>query len=229
MKSRQYIPEDTVRRLFLYYRALIDLPQYIEIASKALGGYPHDAQVTSSDELSRLTGCSAAQIRKDLTYFGQFGTPGKGYRVVELVKQIKSILGINRDWEVALVGVGNLGRALIAYAGLHAQGFKITRVFDNQPAKIDKLVGRLKIKNIASISRELTGSNIKIGIITVPASAAQKVTDAMVESGIKTMLNFAPIRLYIPDGVKVLDIDMTSHLTRLSFYLVQSNKPSKNK
>ncbi|MFA5794254.1 MAG: redox-sensing transcriptional repressor Rex [Candidatus Brocadiia bacterium] len=226
MKSRQYIPEDAVRRLFLYHRALIDLHRHAGVASSI---NQHDARVTSSDELSLLTGCSAAQIRKDLTYFGQFGTPGKGYSVADLTKQIKSILGINRDWEVALVGVGNLGRALIGYAGLHAQGFKITRIFDNQPSKIGKSAGRIKIKDIAKIPQELSGSHVKIGILTVPATAAQDITDALVDAGVKTILNFAPIRLNVPAGVKVLDIDMTSHLARLSYYLVQSVGAASNR
>ncbi|MEW6025666.1 MAG: redox-sensing transcriptional repressor Rex [Planctomycetota bacterium] len=200
------IPKETIKRLFIYYRALLE---------------SRETEVVSSEELSQLTGFSAAQIRKDLTYFGQFGTPGKGYTIKDLTHQLKAILGIDRDWEVALIGVGNVGRALVAYGGLKAQGFKITQLFDGDQNKTGMFCAGLKIKDIKNIKEDVRSNNIKIAILTVPAQAAQEVTNLVVEAGIKAILNFAPTRIIVPEDVNVLNIDITNELTRLSYHLVQ--------
>lgn len=200
------IPKDTIKRLFIYYRELLE---------------SRETEVVSSEELSRLTGFSAAQIRKDLTYFGQFGTPGRGYTTKDLSHRLKVILGIDREWEVALVGVGNVGRALVSYEGLKAQGFKITQLFDSDPNKTGLFCAGLKIKNADTLREEIKNSAVRIAILTVPANAAQSVTGLLLEAGIKALLNFAPTRIIVPAGVNVLNIDITNELTRLSYYLVQ--------
>ncbi|HLD36548.1 MAG TPA: redox-sensing transcriptional repressor Rex [Planctomycetota bacterium] len=200
------IPRETIKRLFIYYRALLE---------------SRETEVISSEELSQLTGFSAAQIRKDLTYFGQFGTPGRGYTIKDLTHQLKGILGIDREWEVALVGMGNMGRALVAYEGLKNQGFNVTQLFDSDPKKIGMFCAGLKIKNIDNLKEEIRNSAARIAILAVPAGAAQSVTNLLLEAGIKAILNFAPTRIIVPDGVNVLNIDITNELTRLSYYLVQ--------
>jgi len=200
------IPRQTIKRLFIYYRALLE---------------SRETEVISSEELSQLTGFTAAQIRKDLTYFGQFGTPGRGYTVKDLTHQLKTILGIDREWEVALVGVGNMGRALVAYEGLKTQGFKITQLFDSDPNKTGMFCAGLKIKDTKTLKAEIQNSSVKIAVLAVPANAAQEVTNLILEAGIKAILNFAPTRIIVPAGVNVLNIDITNELTRLSYYLVQ--------
>jgi redox-sensing transcriptional repressor len=200
------IPRATIKRLFIYYRALLE---------------SRETEVISSEELSQFTGFTAAQIRKDLTYFGQFGTPGRGYTIKDLSHQLKAILGIDREWEVALVGVGNMGRALVAYEGLKTQGFKVTQLFDSDPNKIGMFCAGLKVKNTANLKEEIRSSAIKIAVLAVPANAAQEVTNLLLEAGIKAILNFAPTRIIVPAGVNILNIDITNELTRLSYYLVQ--------
>ena len=200
------IPRATIKRLFIYYRALLE---------------SRETEVISSEELSQFTGFSAAQIRKDLTYFGQFGTPGRGYTIKDLTHQLKAILGIDREWEVALVGVGNMGRALVAYEGLKNQGFKVTQLFDSDPNKTGMFCAGLKIKDTKTLKEEIRNSAIKIAVLAVPANAAQEVTNLLLEAGIKAILNFAPTRIIVPAGVNVLNIDITNELTRLSYYLVQ--------
>ena len=200
------IPRQTIKRLFIYYRALLE---------------SRETEVISSEELSQLTGFTAAQIRKDLTYFGQFGTPGRGYTVKDLTHQLKAILGIDREWEVALVGVGNMGRALVAYEGLKTQGFKITQLFDSDPKKAGMFCAGLKVKDTKTLKAEIQNSSVKIAVLAVPANAAQEVTNLILEAGIKAILNFAPTRIIVPAGVNVLNIDITNELTRLSYYLVQ--------
>ena len=200
------IPRATIKRLFIYYRALLE---------------SRETEVISSEELSQFTGFTAAQIRKDLTYFGQFGTPGRGYTIKDLTHQLKAILGIDREWEVVLIGVGNMGRALVAYEGLKTQGFKVTQLFDSDPNKTGMFCAGMKIKDIKTLKEEIQSSAIKIAVLAVPANAAQEVTNLLLESGIKAILNFAPTRIVVPDGVNVLNIDITNELTRLSYYLVR--------
>jgi len=200
------IPKETVKRLFIYYRALLE---------------SRETEIVSSDELSNLTGFTASQIRKDLTYFGQFGTPGRGYTIKDLAHQLKSILGIDREWEVALIGVGNMGRALVAFEGLKDQGFNVTQLFDNDPNKAGTFYSGLKIKDIHTLKEEIKNSTIKIAVLTVPANKAQEVTNLLLEAGVKAILNFAPTRIIVPTGVNVLNIDITNELTKLSYYLTR--------
>lgn len=200
------IPEETVKRLFVYYRALLESRQ---------------KDVISSEELSKLTGCTAAQIRKDLTYFGQFGIPGKGYEIEWLRHQIKSILGIDRQWDVVLIGIGNLGRALLAYPGFKVEGFRITRIFDNDADKVGKTCAGLKIQHIKDLKEWVEGNPVKMAVVAVPAKAAQEVTSLLADAGIKAILNFAPASVFAPPDVKILNIDITNELARLSYYLTK--------
>jgi redox-sensing transcriptional repressor len=200
------IPKETIKRLFIYYRALLE---------------SRETEIVSSEKLSNLTGFTAAQIRKDLTYFGQFGIPGRGYTIKDLTHQLKNILGIDREWEVALTGVGNMGRALVAFEGLKDQGFKITQLFDNDPKKIGTIYAGLKIKDVNTIKEEIRDSSVKISMLTVPANTAQEVTNLLLEAGVKAILNFAPTRIIVPAGVNVLNIDITNELTKLSYYLAR--------
>ncbi|MEW6026841.1 MAG: redox-sensing transcriptional repressor Rex [Planctomycetota bacterium] len=198
------IPKETIKRLFLYYRALLESRQ---------------TDFISSEELAKLTGSASAQIRKDLTYFGEFGTPGKGYRIEELSQQIKNILGIDRDWEIILAGVGNVGRALLSYQGLKTQGFKITYLFDNDPEKIGKTCAGLKINDIKMLKDEIQDKNIKMAVVAVPANSAHEVVNILVDAGIKAIINFAPTFIFAPRAVRILNIDITNELARLSYYL----------
>lgn len=207
LNPQKKVPSPTISRLFTYYRALLE---------------SRETAYISSEELAKLTGCMAAQIRKDLTYFGEFGTPGKGYKVEELSQRLRSILGIDHDWDVVLIGVGNVGRALLSYQGLKTQGFRITQLFDSDHKKIGMSCAGLKIKDIASVKEELQNTPAKMAIITVPANLAQEVANLIVDTGIKAILNFAPTRITTPDDINVLNIDITNELTRLSYYLTQS-------
>lgn len=200
-------PKDTIKRLFLYYRALLE---------------SRKTEYISSEELAELSGSNAPQMRKDISYFGEFGTPGKGYNVDDLRHRIKGILGIDREWEVALIGIGNLGKALLTYNGLKQHGFKITHLFDNAQDKIGRSCAGLLIKDIKNFKEEMEKQDVKIVVLTVPANVAQSVCNILVDAGVKAIFNFAPTRINVPPEVKVLNIDMTSELARLSYYLTQT-------
>ena len=197
----------TVRRLSRYYRSL-DNAEKQHIATM------------SSDELARQNHLTAAQVRKDLSFFGAFGRRGLGYNVSDLKRNIGKILGLDRTWNVAVVGVGNIGRALINFEQFRLQGFLIKVILDNDPSKIGTRVGDLEIKDMNNIREEISANKIDIGVICVPANAAQKVVDMMVErEGIKAILNFAPVSLSVPDGVTVRYENMAIEIEALSFAL----------
>jgi redox-sensing transcriptional repressor len=173
----------------------------------------------SSQELGRMLGITAAQIRKDLSQFGGFGKQGTGYNVIYLVEQLETILKIDRVWDVILVGIGDLGNALIRYQGFETNGFRIIMAFDNDPAKIGKKTGSLLIQDTARLKEILNGSHIKIAMLTVPASAAQQTAEKLVEAGIGAILNYAPIPLSLPEHVQVQYIDPVVRLQRMTYYL----------
>ncbi len=198
------IPSSSISRLSLYYRVLL--------SSKGSG-------FISSQELGDLTECSGAQIRKDLAYFGQFGRPGCGYPVEVLKKELRKILGIDKLWDVALVGVGNLGSALLAYKGFKSQGFNIKYAFDNDKKKIGKTKETLKIKNIEDLRETVISKKIDMAIVAVSQDAASKVIETLVSSGVKAMLNFAPVRPKVPEGVRLLNIDLSMELEKLTYFL----------
>ncbi|MCX5716252.1 MAG: redox-sensing transcriptional repressor Rex [Candidatus Omnitrophica bacterium] len=204
---RPKISRSVIPRLSVYCRALV--------AYK-------DSGVISSDKLSELTGRTAAQIRRDIAYFGQFGTPGKGYVVEELKKRILEILGINRIWDVALVGAGNLGAALLSYKGFKEQGFNIAAAFDNDRNKIGKKLRNVPIRHIKELSRVVKNKKIQMAIIAVPAEEAQKVIDTLLKNGVRAILNFAPIRPAGGASTEIINIDLSIELEKLAHFL---NRP----
>jgi len=209
--KRMQVPAESIKRLSLYLRNLRYLAK-------------DGIETISSDKLAQDIYVSAAQVRKDLSYFGDFGTRGVGYNVKSLISEIKSILGLYREWKIALIGVGRLGSALLSYPGFKEFGFRISIAFDSDPKKIDKIYQGIKIKNFSEIERIIKKENIKIAIITVPASAAQDIADRLVRAGIKAILNFSPRYLNIPENIKVKTVDIAVELESLAYYLVHKEK-----
>jgi redox-sensing transcriptional repressor len=205
------IPEKTVTRLSIYLRCLEELET---------GGVAS----VSSRQLAERFGLNSAQVRKDLAYFGQFGVRGLGYYIAELKHNLERILGLKQDWEVALVGVGNLGSALIAYKGFQARGFKIGLAFDADPAKMGLVVGDVHVTDIGKLVQTVRRKKVKIAVVAVPAAAAQAVADLLVEAGVTAILNFAPAQLTVPDGVKVQNVDLSVLLKTLSYHTVRTAK-----
>jgi len=206
------IPEKTVTRLSIYLRCLEEL-EADGVAS------------VSSRQLAERFGLNSAQVRKDLAYFGQFGVRGLGYYIAELKHNLERILGLKQDWEVALVGVGNLGSALIAYKGFQARGFKIGLAFDADPAKMGQVVSDVQITEIAKLVQTVRRKKVKIAVVAVPAGAAQSVADLLVEAGVTAILNFAPAQLTVPEGVKVQNVDLSVLLKTLSYHTVRTARP----
>jgi redox-sensing transcriptional repressor len=200
------IPDIVIGRLPLYLRALNFLAA-------------EGREVTSSQELGDRLGISSAQIRKDLSHFGEFGKQGTGYNINYLREQLREILHVNSVWDVVLVGAGDLGHALARYGGFVGRGFRIVAVFDNEPAKIGRKIGDLEIQNVAQLGEYVRARGIKIAIIAVPANVAQEVARSLVDAGIKAILNYAPITLTVPSGIKVQHIDPVVHLQRMTYYL----------
>lgn len=200
------VPEIVVRRLPLYLRALTTLAE----AGQA---------VTSSQELSARLGVSSAQIRKDLSYFGEFGKQGMGYEVVYLRDQLRRILQVDRHWQMVLVGAGDLGHAIANYAGFGRWGYQIMAVFDNDPAKIGQSLGGLPVRDAAELEVAVRAHHVQIGIIAVPAGQAQKVAEQLVRGGVRAILNYAPVTLNLPPDVRVHYVDPVVGLQSMSYYL----------
>jgi redox-sensing transcriptional repressor len=175
----------------------------------------------SSQNLADFLGVNAWQIRKDFSYFGAFGTPGVGYNIENLVKQIKKILKLNELKEAALIGVGNLGSAVLSYAGFGIYDFNISAAFDNNPKKIGRKVNNIRIENVSNL-RALKKRGINLAIIAVPRESAQQTADALVEAGIKGILNFSPCHITVPKKVKVITIDIAMDLASLPYYMPAS-------
>jgi redox-sensing transcriptional repressor len=177
----------------------------------------------SSNQLGTALALKNAQVRKDLAFFGQFGYPGIGYRIEELIAALRRILGIDRDWPLALVGLGNLGRALLRYRGFRSRGFHIVALFDNDLEKIGQVYDGMTVEPIDALPRTVAARNISMGILSVPSDAAQRVADQMVACGILGILNFAPIPLVVPPAVNVLAVDLSIQLEHLA-YKVQNTQ-----
>lgn len=205
--SGSEIPSAVVSRLSLYLRELQHLIR-------------DGCETTSSGQLGRLLGFSDAQVRKDLAYFGHFGHPGIGYRCDELISAIKRILGTDRDWPVALVGTGNLGRALLGYKGFGNQGFRIAAAFDIDQAKVGTAIDGVQIYHLDRLADVTQRHQIKLGMIAVPAPSAQGVADRLVSAGISGILNFAPVTLVLPESVSQIGVDLAIELEQLSFSVV---------
>lgn len=205
------IPEMTIRRLSVYTRCLLQLEE-------------DGVKTVSSQELAERFNLNSAQVRKDLAYFGEFGVRGIGYYVSGLKAELQRILGLDREWPVALVGFGNLGSALVHYRGFARQGFRIVVAFDDDPAKIGREVNGVPILGTRDLAREVRARGVQIGIVAVPAEAAQAVADQLVAAGIRAVLNFAPTRIRVPRDVRLKDVDLSIELETLSFYLARSSR-----
>jgi len=175
--------------------------------------------VTSSQELGERLGISAAQIRKDLSQFGEFGKQGTGYNIDFLTDQLRHILHVNKVWDVALVGIGDVGHALARYQGFSNRGIRIVLLFDNNPQIIGTIVGEYIIHDISTMVVQIRDAGIKIAMLSVPVDQAQSVTNQLIEAGVKSILNYAPINISVPSGVRVQYIDPVLHLQRMTYYL----------
>jgi len=198
------ISESTIHRLSLYYRALSLLEK-------------ENFETVSSKELAKREKLTPAQVRKDLSFFGSFGTRGLGYPVVDLKNKIASILGIDRQWKVALVGIGNIGSALVSYKEFIRQGFQIVKLFDNDQRKIGSNHKGIIVSDINNIEQEIREDGIQMVILAVPATVAQYIIDDIVKAGVKAILNFAPINLKVPPDVSIRTENMCMELEYLSF------------
>jgi redox-sensing transcriptional repressor len=201
------VPKAVVSRLSLYLRELQHLVR-------------EGHQRTSSSQLGSLLGFSDAQVRKDLAYFGHFGHPGIGYRCDDLIHAIRKILGTDRDWPVAMVGTGNLGRALLGYKGFSHQGFRIEAAFDIDPQRVGDTIEGVSVYHLDRLAEVVTEHRIKLGMIAVPAPAAQSVADKMVAAGVEGIVNFAPVTISLPAGVRHVGVDLAIELEQLSFAVV---------
>ena len=204
--SSNNIPDIVIGRLPVYLRALNRLSQ-------------EGHEVTSSHELGRRLGISSAQIRKDLSHFGGFGKQGTGYQIAYLEEKLRQVLKVNREWEVVLVGAGDLGSAIAHYRGFSDRGFHIACVFDNALDKIGKQIGAHPILSMDTMQTTIRQREIQIAMIATPAEYAQEVADRLIEAGIQAILNYAPISLNVPADVHVQYIDPVVHLQRMTYYL----------
>jgi redox-sensing transcriptional repressor len=198
------IPNPAVRRLSLYLRQLESFKR-------------KDRQTISSKQLGESLNLTDAQVRKDLAYFGQFGHPGIGYRVEDLIAQVKHILGTDKTWNVLLIGAGNLGRALMAYHGFDAKGFRLVAVFDDDKKKVGAKQADFTVQPLSELVETVQRLNIRLAIMAVPAEVAQDVADQLVEAGIRGLLNFAPVSIQVPPEVALNAVDVAVQLEQLSF------------
>lgn len=200
------ISKATIDRLPLYFRTLRQIQQ-------------EGVEIISSEELGRRIGVTPEQIRKDLASFGEFGKKGVGYFVRELIRNIGEILGLHRNWNIAIVGVGHLGWALANYRNFASLGFNLAAVFDIDPAKIGQVIGGVEIAGLDRLEDIVHASNIHIGVITVPAQSAQDVANRLVTAGVRGIWNFAPIKLNVPENVRLVSEDLSVGLSSISYYL----------
>ena len=200
------IPDIVIGRLPIYLRALQRMLE-------------EGRRVTSSQELGEKLGISAAQIRKDLSQFGEFGKQGTGYSIDYLSEQINLILNIDRVWEVAVVGAGDIGSAVARYQGFSNRGFRVAMIFDNDPTKIGTKIDSFTILDSQNLVDSIRQAKIRVAMIATPGSEAQLVADDLVSAGVKAILNYAPINITVPDDVRVQHVDPAIHLQRMTYYL----------
>jgi redox-sensing transcriptional repressor len=201
-----HVPDIVIGRLPIYLRALNRMIQ-------------EKQEYTSSHELGERLGISSAQIRKDLSHFGEFGKQGTGYNIAFLCDQIKHILRVDREWPMAVVGVGDLGHAIAHYKGFTARGFRVTCLFDADSEKIGERVAEMTVQPISALADEIQRQHIQIAMLATPADQAQMVANQLVQAGIRAILNYAPISLAVPPHVHVQYIDPVAHLQHMTFYL----------
>jgi redox-sensing transcriptional repressor len=190
----------------------------VSLYLRQLEAYQRQGLTTiSSSQLGEPLAIKNAQVRKDLAFFGQFGHPGIGYRIEELTAALRHILGIDHEWPLALIGLGNLGRALLRYRGFRTRGFHVVALFDNDPAKIGQCYDGLVVEPIDSLRQSVALRNIRLALLCVPAEVAQRVADLVVASGIQGILNFAPVPLIVPPRVNLLAVDLSIQLENLAY------------
>ena len=204
--SAPNVPEVVIKRLPLYVRALTQF-----------AGSGDD--VISSEQLGQRLQMTPAQIRKDLSYFGRFGKQGRGYSVASLEQRLRSILGLDRAWNTMVIGMGRLGRAVVSYPGFAPEGFNIVAAFDADDSIVGETVSGLDIQSISDLAKTVKEKDIKIGIVTVPIEHAQEVIDTLVDAGIKSILNYAPLSPKVPEGVTVRGIDPVLSLQSMTYYI----------
>ncbi|MDD4362904.1 MAG: redox-sensing transcriptional repressor Rex [Atribacterota bacterium] len=209
-QKKTNVPQATINRLSIYHRSL-------ELLIEAEEG--NIAENISSSELAKITGITSSQIRKDLSYFGEFGKRGIGYPVLKLIGVLRDILIANKKWDVIMVGAGNIGKAFLRYKGFQKRGFTIKAAFDIDKDKIGKTIDSTKVIHIQHMENFIKENRIKIGIITVPSECAQDVAEKMIAGGIKSILNFAPVSIRHPKNVRVNHIDIAIELEKLVYYL----------
>jgi redox-sensing transcriptional repressor len=214
--SDKRVPQVTVKRLSRYLRTLERFQER---------GY----ETVSSEELAGELHLKPSQLRKDLAYFGEFGTRGMGYSIARLAEELRRILGLHRQWGIAIIGVGNLGTALLRYRGLNEKGFRVAALFDDDPEKVGSTRSGIRINHIDELQEVVLEKNIQIAIITVPAPAARATAELAIRAGIKAILNFAPVSIKGPTGVECLQVDITSDLKVLSHFLAGLDEHSTNK
>jgi redox-sensing transcriptional repressor len=200
------VPDIVVARLPLYLRALGSLLEA-------------GREMVSSAELAEMLGVSSAQIRKDLSQFGEFGRQGAGYSVPALMARIRAILHIDREWPVVVIGAGSIGRAITNYSGFSDRGFRVCGIFDDDPLKIGALVGQLEVQAMDELPELLHRHAVRVAVLAVPGAVAQSVTDLLVVCGVRAILNYAPAALHVPDAVRVQNIDPVFHLQHMTYYL----------
>lgn len=210
MKDNIMIPKTTIERLPLYYRCLAKLVRL-------------DIEVVSSKELGDRIGVPSTQVRKDLSYYGEFGRRGVGYEVKSLLRNLERILGLDSYWPIILIGAGNLGRALVNYEGFRKLGLEIKAVLDTDLNKIGNRISNIKVESIKNLKEVVLSNRIKMGIIAVPAVFAQEVADQMVEVGISAIWNFAPTRIVVPEEVKVKNEDLSVGIIGLVYHLARDH------
>jgi len=198
------VPKAVVNRLSLYLRELQHLVR-------------NGSETTNSTQLGNLLGFTDAQVRKDLAYFGQFGYPGIGYRCEQLIGEIRKILGTNRPWPVALIGVGNLGRALLGYRGFGQQGFRVVAAFDVLPEVAGQTIEGIPVYHLNDLEKLVKEKGIRLAVLAVPASAAQEVADRLVAAGIDGIMNFAPVTISPSKQVSVQGVDLAIELEQLAY------------
>jgi len=205
------IPEGTISRLFIYLRELVTLLNV-------------NIRTISSSELGERLNLSDAQVRKDLGHFGQFGVSGSGYNTNELKSALEKILGKNKAWNVAVVGVGHLGSALLAYPGFKERKLNLVAGFDSDERKVGKRLGEITVQPMRNMPGTIKDKKISIGIIATPRESAQEVAEKLISSGISCILNFAPASLNVPEHVKVKDVDFSREIETLSYFLADKKK-----
>jgi redox-sensing transcriptional repressor len=208
MGSEKKVPQVTVKRLSRYLRALERFQDR---------GY----ETISSEELAGELHLKPSQLRKDLAYFGEFGTRGMGYNIVKLAEQLRRILGLHRQWSIGIIGIGNLGTALLRYQGLNEKGFRVAALFDDDPEKVGSSRSGIRIYHTDNLAGVVKEKNIHIAILTVPAPAVRSAADLAIRAGIKALMNFAPVSIKAPPDVICLQVDIASEIKILSHFLAK--------